>query len=474
MVRKYTIPTILGLFLLIAGTAAGVFLIQKGPTFFLKANPEIIPQQIKITNVTDSSFTVSWITETSTNGFVQHGQSPNTSSVAADERDAVSGTTGSFYTHYVTVKNLKPKTKYYFKLGSGGKTFDSSGQPWEVTTASTPSSPEPGSDIASGKVLNADQTPADGAIVYLSITNMTPQSTLIRSSGNWLVALNNTFSSNLSGYASYDKTSKVLEIFVQGENQTASAITTTGNDNPVPTIVLGQTYDFRAQEEQPPEELADITPTLEETGEEATTSPEEEASRFSFEEMGQATEEEGSVSISNPEEEETINTQKPAFSGTGPAGETIQILIESPLYNDTVTVDQDGNWTWTPPADLEPGEHSLTISYLGRSITRRFTVLAVGESGLPSFTSTPSATTPTSTPTPTTTATPTLTTTPTITMTPTPTATTTPSVATRTALPSTDGGVPSAGFLTPTYSAFIIGLILVFIGIATKKILAHA
>lgn len=453
MIKRHTIPTILGLVLLTFGTAAGVFLIQKGSIFFLRASPAIAPSQIKITNITNSSFTISWLTEDAVSGFAHFGETPALGSVAADDRDALSGTTGSFYAHYASLKNLKPKTKYYFKLGSGGKTFDNSGKPWEITTASTPGALAPSSDIASGTVLNQDQTPAEGAILYLSIDKMTPQSALIRSSGNWLISLNNAFSSDLSGFASYDKDAQVVEIFVQGGKQTATAITTTKNDNPIPEIVLGQTYDFRKEEVTTQE-----APPTQEATEAASASEEEISSKFSFEELGQATEETTTLSISNPEEGENLNTQKPAFSGTGPAGETIQILVESlTTYNDSVAVDSEGNWTWTPPDDLESGEHSLTLTYLGETITRRFTVLAAGASDLPSFTATPSATT-----------------TPTLTPTPTATATPTPSVATRTALPSTEGGVPAVGYLTPTFLVFILGLVLVLAGVITKKVLAHA
>jgi len=474
MIKKYTIPTILGLVVLLGGTAAGIFLIRKGPTFLLKATPGVTPKQIKVTNITDTSFTVSWITEEPTEGFVHFGQTSSLGNIATDDRDAISRKTISSSTHHVSIKNLKPKTKYYFKIGSGGKTFDNSGSAWEVTTANTPTSEVPPSDIVSGEVENQDGTPGEGAIVYLSIANMTPQSTLVHTSGNWLIALNNAFSSDLSGYASYDKQAQIIEIFVQGEEKTATAITTTGNDNPIPKITLGKNYDFRQKENSKPEtEASPSGQTSEEKEATASGQQEETSSKFSFEDLGQATED-TTISIINPTEGEVLNTQKPAFSGTGPAGKTIQILLESSsAFSDTLTVDEEGNWTWSPPEELEPGEHSITISYLGKTFTRYFTVLAAGESDLPAFTATPSATgTPSPTPTPETTPTPTVSPEPTPTLETTPTPTSSPE-ATRTALPSTEAGVPTAGYLTPTFLLFIIGLTLSLGGIITKKILAH-
>ena len=74
-IRQQRIPTILGLLLLIAGIIGGVYLVQKGGIWFLKAEPEAVPQQIKMTNIAENSFTVSWITGKEVLGFVKYGMS---------------------------------------------------------------------------------------------------------------------------------------------------------------------------------------------------------------------------------------------------------------------------------------------------------------------------------------------------------------------------------------------------------------
>ena len=80
-----------------------------------------------------------------------------------------------------------------------------------------------------------------------------------------------------------------------------------------------------------------------------------------------------------------------------------------------------------------------------QKITRTFIVLASGESGLPAMTATPSGT-----------ATPS----------PTPTSTT----SGRTSMPSTTSGIPSSGYLTPTFIVFIMGFSLIFLGLFVKKL----
>jgi len=95
MKKALRLPTILGLFLVLGAIAGGVILIKQGPSLFIKASPTLTPNQLKITNVSDTSFTVSWLTEQSTSGFIKYGTDNNLSFTAADDRDQLSGKTGS-------------------------------------------------------------------------------------------------------------------------------------------------------------------------------------------------------------------------------------------------------------------------------------------------------------------------------------------------------------------------------------------
>jgi len=491
MIREHKIPTIIGFLILTVGLIIGLFMVQNGQVFFLRASPEYTPAQVKLTNVADTSFSVSWVTERDATGFVKFGESSSSlGQTITDDRDQATGQTNNFLAHHVTIKNLKPATKYYFKLGSQSRTYDNSGKPYEILTGSSLTETKPQSDVASGIVLTSDGAKASGAIVYLSMANMTPQSALVGADGTWLIPLSTALKSDLSSFASYDKQAQIEEIFVQGaKGVSATAVVTTQNDNPTPQITLGKTYDFRKalpQNGQQPTPL----PTGDQTNNEETTPPE---SKFTFSELGSPTlaSEAAELSITNPTQGENLNTEKPEFQGTGPKGKTIQILVESPLYNGTAVVDETGDWKWTPPANLEPGEHKITITYLGKSLTKTFTVLAAEGNNLPAFTATPSATitptrspSPTPTPTPRPTVTPTPTPTPTVRLTPTPTLSPTPTItlaptptstaSARTSMPSTASGIPTSGSLTPTFIALIMGLILTISGFILKKIIAHA
>ena len=432
--KEKRIPTIIALLILILGIMSGVFLIKNTPKLFAGAKPEIVPREVKITNVTEDGFTISWITDSQTTGFIQYGtNNKDFPFTAEDDRDQLSGNQGSFFTHHVTVKGLTPSTNYFFRISSGGKLFDNNGQLYQVSTGPTIQGSSRESDVAYGTIFKQDGSPAEGVIVYLTLANASPLSTITRSSGNWVIPLNLARSTDLSSWVIYDKEDSVEEIFVQGGPAgTATAISVAKNDSPLPPITLGGNFDFL-------QVLPSPTPTL---------SPTSSISGFSLGKFATPT---PVLKIINPSQREEVNTFTPEIFGTGPGGERLTIVVESPQkIQGEVVVSPDGSWRWTPPKSLSPGEHTVTVSLPnGQRVSHSFVVLAAGEETTPSFTSSPSATLA---PTPTITATPTL----------------TPTPAMRSSLPSTEGGVPRSGNLTPTFLFFTMGLGLIFLGILSK------
>jgi hypothetical protein len=472
--KEKKIPTLIAIIFLLVSMISGVFLVKNSSTLFSKASAENSPKLLKLTNINHSGATISWLTDKELGGFITIGETVDQlTRTVFDDRDS-SEQVNLYKIHYVTIKNLKASTKYYFKISSGNQLFDESGKPFELTTASVPSGSLPPNDVATGIVVTTSDAPAQGLIVYFSLANMTPQSALTGSAGNWIVPLNTAFSTNLNTYATYDKEAQVAEIFVQGGTAgTATATVTTKNDNPVPKITLGETYDFRqagsVEEIGGPSaasQAANISPTPSSATSSGlpkispTTSPSPTTN----------------ITIVSPGNEEDLATQKPNIFGTGPANKTLQIKVESPTpYSASIKTDATGNWTYTPPANLAPGEHTVTLTYETNVITRKFTVLAAESSSLPAFTATPSASlAPTKIPTATPTTKPTLT--PTIKAgTPTPTlklaATPTPII--RTSMPSTSSGTPISGSLTPSLFVLIMGIALIMSSFVVKKILAH-
>ena len=126
--NKIHFPTALGLLILLVAIGVGLYWAksQTAPP----AAAGLAPKQVRITNVTDTGCTPSWISDQPAGGKLKLGTDPQSlKDQVLDDRDQLSGTTGSFSVHHLTAKNLATNTKYYFKIESGGKAFDNQGKP---------------------------------------------------------------------------------------------------------------------------------------------------------------------------------------------------------------------------------------------------------------------------------------------------------------------------------------------------------
>ena len=429
--KTKTIPTILGLLVTIITTILGAYLIEKtkGP---ISVSAQEKPLSVKITNITDRSFVVSWYTQSPTSGYIKVN---NNNKLFWDQRDQNGNQSGDYFTHYITVNDLRPKTQYPFTIFSNNKPYKDNNS--QIQTAPLNSTVPPEADLAFGIILDQQKKPLPGALVFLSITNATPLSSITNESGNWSISLGTAYKKDLSGFITYDKSNQIIEITaVATPNLNTTAITNTGNDHPVPPITIGQSYNFsvKPQLSPSPKPLLNPSPTIT-----PTVSPLQK------------------ISISNPKEGEILTNTKPEFRGLGPAQKKIRLKIESPTtYSAEVVIEPDGTWNWTPPENLEPGEHTLTLEYTDennqlQSLIHHFIVQA---------TETVSPTPTPITPLPTRTLTPTST--PTITLIPTSLPTATPSAQETTA---TQAAQVVTGNLTPLLLLVILGISL--IGIAS-------
>jgi len=446
---KNKIPTLIGLVVLLFGLAAGIFLVQNTTFFRLGASGENAPENVRVSNISDGSFTISWTTSKETTGFIKYGESDNLGKTNNDELSEKG------YTHYATISGVKPETNYYFKINSEGVDYDNNGVPWELTTG--PNIPTNTSQTTiSGTILEQTGNPSKNTIVYVTIAGSSPLSSITSQNGSWVIPLNFARTQDLSAFILIQESSSLLEISVNaGPKGVASAQIFPQSAKPVPAITLGTTNDFRSN---PPSSIDGI-PQANLTIPEIT----EKKSGFNVDATAVSNDNK-TVTLESVADGEKISSEKPEFFGSGPSGTTITITVESDPQSGEVKVDNSGDWNWTPPAGLEPGTHTVTITWrdaagILRKLTRSFVVEA---SENPSFTATPSAAT---------TVTPTATKTPTPSLTPTSSPTLTASVsATKTPTPSAAPTTPESGSLTPTIILFMMGIaIILFATVAWKK-----
>lgn len=446
--RELTIPTLLGILVSVIGLGAGVWFLRNPIKSAVFASVEETPSQIRVTNITDTSFAISWLTQKSTSGYLQYSQNSNLDLVVSDDRDQEGGTVANYFTHFITVRGLKPATTYNFRLGSGARQYDQDGKPYQVTTGQILGSP-PQADVAYGQALTPNGEPADGSIVYLSLPGVVPQAALVKSSGSWVIPISTSRSSDLTSFAAYDPINAQVQLEVtSGSMGQSSVTTTTAQVHPVPDITLGQTYNY----------LASTTASPIPTDAAASASG---SSRFSAATLQPATESPVVLTLLSPKMNEQLNSDQPQIIGRGPANSDITITIHSDeAITATAKTNALGEFSYTVPSDLSPGVHTITISTLVngvlKQVQRSFTVLAAEDSQVPAFTATPSATlTPSPSPSPS----------PTPTLSPSPT----PAVSPRVSLPSTESGVPTSGNLTPTLVLLILGAGLILSGLVVYR-----
>ncbi|MEK9200958.1 MAG: fibronectin type III domain-containing protein [Patescibacteria group bacterium] len=242
MRREFRLPTILGVLIAFSGLLAGLVLVKSNLGGLASASVGEIPSDVRITNVSDTGFTVSWITSKATSGFVQYGLEQEIPDlVVSDERDLRNGSIDSYFTHYVNIQGLVAETEYNFKIGSGKGLFGQAGETSYQVKTGPRISTVPMADVAYGQANTATGNPADGALVYLSMLGAAPRSALVKSSGSWVIPLSTTRNINLDDYVQYDKESGVLELTaLDGQGGVSVVTTTTNEDSPLTLIVLGE------------------------------------------------------------------------------------------------------------------------------------------------------------------------------------------------------------------------------------------
>lgn len=383
------IPTLLAVIFLVIGVVVTSVLVQERIIVFQNAAPSDVPQNVRITNISDSAFTLTYTTDAQVIGTIALSSDKGQSQVVLDERDEQSGVPKPYYVHSITSKNLSANSSYSFKILSGATTYLQGSQPFSITTpAQVTSQPSEQVPLA-GKILLPDGTKPTEALILVTTDNGQFLSALLNAAGLYILPLNTMRTKDLSAPIQFTAQTK-LQILAL--NQTLVSHVTTGiiNINPVPPITLSQDYDF----------TLGTTPLA--TGSATTSFPILNFTNATL----QATPE-----IIVPKNNESFTDQQPQFQGTTSPNSSVTISIHSDTALTTqITADTNGNWTYRPTTPLSPGPHTITITTPDRygilhTLTQNFTVYAAGsqinQPATPSATLVPLPTSGQATPTPT-------------------------------------------------------------------------
>lgn len=385
------IPTILGIGFVILGIALTTIATNNQTNLNSKASNSEEPRNVKITNLSDKSFTITYQTDAAVTGSVNYGRDKNLGNIELEELDKEKGNFSPKSIHSITMKKLSPKTKYNFVIISGQNTFLNNGVPFEILTGPNISSSSAEQHAIKGNVLLPNGDPPDEALVYLHAQNSQLLSSVTAKNGTYDFSLKNLRSEDIASYLEIGSDT-VLELTAISKNSLKSTVLTSlSKKGYVPTITLSNNYNFTDQPTPVASKSGDINssgfPTI--APKQTNLKPQ----------------------ILSPKENQSFDSQKPRFRGISLPNEQVEITIHSDEQITTsVIADSNGNWTYQHPNNLSPGEHTITIKTRNASgilttLTESFVVLASETQVSKPATPTPTSV-PTSTPIPTATLTP--------------------------------------------------------------------
>ncbi|MBI4990932.1 fibronectin type III domain-containing protein [Candidatus Gottesmanbacteria bacterium] len=375
--KEKRIPTFIVLVILFLGIGSAVYLDRSLHIFTSSAKNNIVPQDVRFANISDNSFTVSWLTSTPATGTaVVTGNSQSITYIDDLDSDDVPRPR---LTHYITVKNLKENTAYTVKIYNSN--YSQKTAPKLATVISIPP--------AHGTIVTNNNQAASSALIYLSIGNSALLSARADSSGLWAIPLTNLRSQNLSERPEIADNDIIQINAFTGPSQTASAVVDVRSirqNLDLPVMQIGNTYNFITSSNK--KDIAQIQ-NQKILGTQVTNT------NYKVYDI-----------LFPLQDGDTTTDNRPRIRGVGIKGTQILITVNSLPQSARVSVDQDGTWVWRPPLSLEPGTHRISIQGFDQSgnlltVMREFIVLKSGEGLVLGAEATPSATltpSPTSTP----------------------------------------------------------------------------
>lgn len=381
-------PTILSIGLIIIAIVITSLLVKTNTVFVSRADITQTPQNVKITNISDTGFTLSYTTDVENIASVNFAKDKNLGQTALDDRDQT-GLIRPHKIHNFTLRNLKPNTRYFFAIISGQNTFLNNNIPYETTTAPKTQFTQAKSPPITGKIVLPDGEAPKEALVYAKIDKAQEISSLSKNNGIYSLSLNSLLLEDLSFPLTIDP-NDIIKMIVTNGSLKSTVLLSGAKINAIPIITLSHDYDFTQKTE-------------------TTSSRSSTLSGFpSIPKPSVSLEKNPGILV--PKKDQTFTNQQPVFHGTAMPNAKVKIIIRSSSeIEKEVTADSFGNWSFAPAQTLSPGEHTISIQTKNKSgilqnITQSFIVLAAINPTLPptpTATLVPTITLPSMVPTPT-------------------------------------------------------------------------
>jgi len=366
-------------FALLIGSLGTIFWLSNNAVIFRgRAAPNNAPENIRIANVSDTTFTVSYTTTDAVFGTLAYGTDGALGNVGYDDRDQISSTSQNYFVHHITIKALLPQTTYYFSIQSGSETFTDNGTLFQITTAPKITTvPPPALAPVAGKIISPTGQAEITALVLMTADGTQTLSTLTKPDGTFVLPVNGLLDQPLTQYASLTNDTKLTLLVTDGLNR-SEAVAFYSQTNPLPFITVSKNYEFTISPDALLDTNVDASSSASVQEDISDTSGDTFPSFTAFEAPSD------DPKILTPKKDQTFNDQQPTFEGIAVPNKTVEIVInsETPITA-TVKADSKGNWEYRPSKKLTPGKHTVTITTrdrfnLVKTITQSFTVFAEG------------------------------------------------------------------------------------------------
>lgn len=255
------IPTLLALALLIIAISLGLGVYYLRDTRAKEQEVIATPENIQIANITSSSLSILWQTDVPTTGLVVFGKDKNLSRVKfstitnlfskepsedstrfqQDIREAQSKKPQT--THFVTINNLSPNSKYFYQIKSNGFRYPKI--PAQVLTPNEGSLSGELNQPVRGTVITSNLQGADGALVILQIQKASLLANVTGKSGNFIIPTKDLLTEDLRGFYEIKEGTEGLLKIIMGGLKSEVKLTFAKDLPNLPPITLGQNYDLK-------------------------------------------------------------------------------------------------------------------------------------------------------------------------------------------------------------------------------------
>lgn len=242
------IPTLIGIALIIALIGSlGFWFFSREKT---KNEPGFEISDLQVANIADNTATVIWQTSLPSIGQVLYGQSDNLNLKSPDNRD--SKQPGARITHFVTLKNLKPDTDYFYKIMNNSSNYPE--KTLKFKTADINNVDELNFSFLrplKGTILNTDLNPIEESLIFLEINGAQNLATFSSTAGNFILPLKLVLSKDLNQIFNVPQNTSATLTVKKGRLESRVKLAISDSTVRLPPITIGANLDL-SNYTQPP------------------------------------------------------------------------------------------------------------------------------------------------------------------------------------------------------------------------------